>query len=124
MVTYNEYLKKILIQILESYTILQEINDKPGDLDNIKKEMLKINGFLKVISNKVDPLKITASDFKIVRTKAIHYLENYYFEQEIDTMSPLYSEDTSRLKNMRLKILEALDERKLVEEIQELTEKI
>ena len=124
MVTYNEYLKKILIQILESYTILQEINDKPGDLDNIKKEMLKINGFLKVISNKVDPLKITSSDFKIVRTKAIHYLENYYFEQEIDTMGPLYSEDTSRIKNMRLKILEALDERKLMEEIQELTDKI
>ena len=124
MVTYNEYLKKILIQILESHTILQEINDKPGDLDNIKKEMLKINGFLKVISNKVDPLKITASDFKTVRTKAIHYLENYYFEQEIDTMGPLYSDDTSRIKNMRLKILEALNERKLMEEIQELTEKI
>lgn len=124
MVTYNEYLKKVLLQILDSYTILQEINDKPGDLDSIKKEMLKINGFLKVVSHKVDPLKITSSDFKIVRTKAINYLENYYFEQEIDTMGPLYSDDPSRIKNMRLKILEALDERKLMEEIQELIEKI
>ena len=52
MVTYNEYLKNILKQIVDSYIILQEIEDKPGDLNNIKKEMLKINGFLKVVSKK------------------------------------------------------------------------
>ena len=39
MVTYNEYLKSILLQILESYEHLKEINDKPGDLDVIKKEL-------------------------------------------------------------------------------------
>ncbi len=124
MVTYSEYLKKILVQITDSYTILQEINDKPGDLDNIKKEMLKINGFLKVISHKVDPEKIPASGFKLVQSKSKHYLENYYFEKEIETMTPLYSNDVSRIKNMRLKILEALEDRKMIEEIKELIEKI
>ena len=65
MVTYNEYLKKILSQILESYDNLRKIEDKPGDLDIIKKEMLKINGFLKVSVNNIDEYKITLSDFKI-----------------------------------------------------------
>ena len=124
MVTYNEYLKKILVQVIDSYKMLQEINDKPGDLENIKKEMLKINGFLKVISHKVDPTKITASDFKTVQSKSQHYLDNYYFEKEIETMAPLYSNDVSRIKNMRLKILEALEDRKMMEEIKELIDKI
>ncbi len=124
MVTYNEYLKKILKQILSSYNILKENNDKPEDLNNIKKEMLKINGFLKVVSKKIDTDKIVLSDFKIVKSKFQHYLDNYYFEKEIETMSALYSNDLSRVKNMRLKILEALEDKKMMDDVKELVEKI
>jgi len=124
MVTYNEYLKNILKQILDSYNILKEIKDKPEDLDNIKKEMLKINGFLKVVSKKIDTDKIVLSDFKIVKSKIQHYLDNYYFEKEIETMSALYSNDLSRVKNMRLKILEALEDKKMMDDVEELIEKI
>ena len=38
----------------ELLQILTEIEDKPGDLAKIEKEMLKINGFIKVVSNKID----------------------------------------------------------------------
>ena len=124
MVTYNEYLKNILTQMLDSYNILKEIKDDPGDLDNIKKEMLKINGFIKVVLKKIDTDKISSSDFKIIKSKFQHYLETYYFEKEIETMSPLYSNDVSRVKNMRLKILEALEDRKMIDVIKELIEKI
>jgi len=124
MVTYNEYLKNILNQILDSYTILKKIDDKKEDLDFIKKEMLKINGFLKVVLNKIDSDKIHSSDFKIVKSKFQHYLDNYYFEKEIETMAPLYSDDLSRVKNMRLKILEALEGRRMMEDVEELIEKI
>ncbi len=124
MVTYNEYLKNILKQILDSYNMLKEIEDKEEDLNNIKKEMLKINGFLKVVSKKIDVDKISSSDFSTVKSKFQHYLNNYYFEKEIETMAPLYSNDLSRVKNMRLKILEALEDRKMMEEIEELIEKI
>ncbi len=124
MVTYNEYLKNILKQILDSYNMLKEIEDKKEDLNNIKKEMLKINGFLKVVLKKLDSDKITSSNFRIIKSKFQHYLENYYFEKEIETMAPLYSNDLSRVKNMRLKILEALENRKMMEEIKELIEKI
>ncbi len=124
MVTYNEYLKNILEQILDSYNILKEINDKKEDLNNIKLEMLKINGFLKVVLRKIDSDKISSSNFKMIKSKFQHYLDNYYFEKEIETMAPLYSNDLSRVKNMRLKILEALEDKKMMESIDELIEKI
>ncbi len=124
MVTYNEYLKNILKQILSSYNKLKEIEDKDEDLNNIKKEMLKINGFLKVVSKKIDIDKISSSDFSIVKSKFLHYLDNYYFEKEIETMAPLYSDDLNRVKNMRLKILEALEDRNMMEDVEELIEKI
>ena len=64
MVSYGEHLKKILSQTIASYNFLREIQDNPGDLDVIKKELLKINGFIKVITNNIDEYKIPLSDFK------------------------------------------------------------
>jgi hypothetical protein len=124
MVTYNEYLKNILRQILDSYNILKKIDEKKEDLNIIKKEMLKINGFLKVVLRKIDSDKIQSSNFKIVKSKFQHYLDSYYFEKEIETMAPLYSNDLSRVKNMRLKILEALEDRRMMDDVGELIEKI
>jgi hypothetical protein len=120
VVTYIEHLKNILNHILDSYQILDEIEDKPGDLSKIEKEMLKINGFIRVVSNKIDPDNIPASDFKILRIKFSQYLENYSFETEIKTMSSLYSNDMSRVKNMRLKILEALKSKHMIDDAREL----
>ena len=83
MVTYVEHLKNILNHILDSYQILNEIEDKPGDLSKIEKEMLKINGFIRVVSNKIDTDKIPRSDFQTLKIKFSQYLENYSFEKEI-----------------------------------------
>ena len=124
MVTYAEYLKKILNHIVDSYHILETIEDKPGDLAKIEKQMLKINGFIKVISNKIDPDKISVSDFKIIKKKFLEYLENYSFEKEIITMTPLYSNDVSRIKNMRLKILEALKNKNMIGNVKELLDNL
>ena len=124
VVTYNEHLKNILSHILDSYQILTEIEDKPGDLAKIEKEMLKINGFIRVVSNKIDLDKIPASDFKVVKTKFSQYLENYSFEKEIVTMAPLYSDDASRVKNMRLKILEALKNKNMMDNVYDLLDQL
>jgi len=124
VVTYIDHLKNILIQVHQSYSNLKEVKDKPGDLENIKKEMLKISGFLKVITNKIDVEKIPSSDFKPLKSKFQQYLQNYSFEQEIETMIPLYSDDTHRIKNMRLKILEALEDKKMMDDVVNLIEKI
>jgi hypothetical protein len=124
MVSYNEYLKKILSQILDSYHILVDIQDKPGDLERISKEMLKTNGFIKVVVNNIDEMKIPQSDFKPLQIKFGQYLENYFFEKEIETMAPLYSDDMYRVKNMRLKIIEALEDKKMIEGVEDLIEKL
>ena len=124
MVTYAEYLKKILNHIVDSYHILETIEDKPGDLAKIEKQMLKINGFIKVVSNKIDPDKIPVSNFRIIKKNFLEYLENYSFEKEIVTMTPLYSNDVSRIKNMRLKILEALKNKNMIDNVKELLDKL
>ena len=124
MVTYVEHLKKILNHIIDSYHILETIDDKPGDLAKIEKEMLKINGFVKVVSNKIDPDKIPNSNFKITKIKFSEYLETYSFEKEIETMAPLYSDDVSRIKNMRLKILEALKNKNMMGNVKELLDNL
>ena len=124
MVTYVEHLKKILNHIIDSYHILETIDDKPGDLAKIEKEMLKINGFVKVVSNKIDPDKIPNSNFKFIKTKFSEYLETYSFEKEIETMAPLYSDDVSRIKNMRLKILEALKNKNMMGNVKELLDNL
>ena len=121
VVTYVEHLKKILNHIVDSYHILETIDDKPGDLVKIEKEMLKINGFIKVVSNKIDVDKIPTSDFGTLKIKFSGYLENYSFEKEIKTMASLYSNDMSRVKNMRLKILEALKNKHMMDDARELT---
>lgn len=124
MVTYNEYLQSILVKILDSHSTLKQIKDNYGDLDIIKKEHLRINGFIKVILKKIDNDKIPASDFKILKSKFQYYLDDYYFEKEIETMAPLYSNDLNRVKNIRLKILEALEGKHMMDEVKELIEKI
>ena len=124
MVTYAEHLKNILNHILDSYQILNEIEDKPGDLAKIEKEMLKINGFIKVVSNKIDVDKIPTSDFETLKIKFSGYLENYSFEKEIKTMASLYSNDMSRVKNMRLKILEALKNKHMMDDTRDLIDNL
>ncbi|WP_067960635.1 hypothetical protein [Nitrosopumilus sp. Nsub] len=124
MVTYVEYLKSILNRIVDSYKVLEAIEDKPGDLKKIEKEMLKINGFIKVVSNKIEIEKIPLADFKIIKKKFADYLNAYSFEKEIETMAPLYSNDVNRIKNMRLKIIESLKNNNMMNTVHELLEKL
>jgi len=124
MVTYHAYLKNVLEKIIVAHNTLAKLEDKPGDLVIIKKEILKINGFFQVLINKIDTEKFQSTDFSDLKSKFVHYLENYSFEKEIETMAPLYSEDSNRLKNMRLKILESLADKKLMDNIEYMVEKL
>lgn len=124
MVTYYEYLKSILEKIIIAHDTLTKLEDKPGDLKIIKKEILKINGFFQVLINKINTEKFQSNDFSDLKFKFERYLENYSFEKEIETMAPLYSEDSNRLKNMRLKILESLADKKLMDNIEYMVEKL
>lgn len=124
MVSYQEYLKSILEKIIISHSTLIKLADNPGDLDIIKKEILKINGFFHVLVNKIDSEKFHSSDLLDLKSKIEYYLKNYSFEKEIETMAFLYSDDSNRLKNMRLKILESLADKKLMDNIGYVLEKL
>lgn len=123
MVT-SEYLKSVLEKIIVAHNTLTKLEDKPGDLEIIKKEILKINGFFQVLINKIDTEKFQSSNFLDLKSNFEYYLKNYSFEKEIETMAPLYSEDSNRLKNMRLKILESLADKKLIDNIEYTLEKL
>ena len=124
MISNNDYVKKVIDQVLDSFHLIQNLKDQSGDLDIIKKELLKINGFFMVLSKKLGTANFQSRDLLELKTKVTHYLENYYFVQEIDTMSPLYSDDSDRIKNMRLKIIEAFHDKKLIDKLEDLIDKL
>ena len=123
MVTYNDYLKGILEKVQIAYNTLEKLEDKPGDLDTIKKEISKIKGFFQVFITKTDNENNPLYDFSELKSKFEHYLDMYSFEKEIETMAPLYANDSNRLKNIRLKILESLSDKKLMNDIKYILDK-
>jgi len=60
----------------------------------------------------------------LLQKKFLEYLETYSFEKEIKTMASLYSNDVSRIKNMRLKILEALKNKNMINNVKELLDNL
>ena len=117
MVTFEQYLKGVLQQVDDSYTLLQNLRDKPGDLDILRRELSKINGLLLALSNKLETNKQELADYQHVLSPIRKYLENHEFFREMGTMSLLYSDDPLRLKNLRLSILDSLKENNLLEHI-------
>lgn len=124
MTSFDDYLRGILEQILESNQILNDLQDKLGDLDIIKKEISKINGLITVVINKLKASDNSSDDFVSLLYAGKYYLENYDFIREIETMSKLYSNDSNRLKNIRYTILDSLQDKKLMEKIETLSRKL
>ncbi len=118
MVTFEEYFKNILRQVDDSNTILENLRDKPGDLEIIRRELAKINGLLSAISSKLEANTQELADYQYVLSPIRKYLENHEFFREMDTISLLYSDDSSRLKNLRLAIVGSIKENNLLGHIQ------
>lgn len=114
MVTFEENINGILKQILESFHKLECLNDKPGELEIIKIESLKINGFFKVIIKKLESSQINSDNYVKLSKRIRYYLNNYEFNREIEMISNLYSNDPNRLKNIRLIIIESLQDKQLM----------
>ncbi len=124
MVTYNSYLKGLAANILKSFEILSNLNDKSDDLRIMEIELLKIKGFLHVLSNKIESDKYPSIDIQSIQAKSKAYLETYDFEREINNVSMLYADDSNRIKNLRLLILASLNDKKLISGIGELAREI
>lgn len=114
---WEEYLKGILQQIDDSYTILQNLKDKPGDLEIIRRELAKINGLFVVLANKLEANKQELDDYQYLFSPIRKYLDDHEFFREMDTMGLLYSDDPLRLKNLRYSMLDSIGENNLLEHI-------
>ena len=122
LINFDNNLNGVLSRIKDSYQILEHLNDVPGDLEIIKKELVKINGLLQVIVNKLENIDNSSDKYVKLSSAAKFYLQNYSFEREIETMSKLYSDDPNRLKNIRNAILESLQDKKLMEKVESIIE--
>ena len=118
MVTIDEYLKEIIGQILASYKTLTELNDIPNDLEIIKKELSKISGLLQVVRSKLDGKKYQTDHLVALYKLATYYIDTYDFTREIEILGQVYYKDSDRLKNLRLLIIDSLNDKKLIEKLQ------
>ena len=114
MVSLEEYVRGILSQIRESYDTIEGLGDKPGDLEVINREWHRINGLLGTLAARLDSAGNSSDLLVSILGMARYYTGNYYFGRELETMADLYSDDPGRLKAMRLKIIESLQDRRLI----------
>tara|TARA_B110001454_G_scaffold150305_1_gene139651 strand:- start:4264 stop:4650 length:387 start_codon:yes stop_codon:yes gene_type:complete len=117
---FSKYLKGVMRQILDSYNIIIQLDDEPSDLAIIKKELSKIRGQLTVLKNKLKSKEYQSDDLVTLYKISLYYTETYDFSREINLLSQIYYNDPLRLKNLRLLIIESLNDKKLIEKFQEI----
>jgi len=117
----DEYLNNVMKKILNSYSIIENLSDRPIDLELLEVEVRKINGFLLVLSKKVISLGNNSSDTKNLEKKIIFYMQNYDFSREINLLLDTYSEDSLRVRNIRDSVLKSLNENELIQKIHDMS---
>ena len=117
----DEYLNNVMKKILNSYSIIENLSDRPIDLELLEVEVRKINGFLLVLSKKVILLGNNSSNTKNLEKKIIFYMQNYDFSREINLLLDTYSEDSLRVRNIRDSVLKSLNENELVQKIHDMS---
>ena len=124
MADIDDYLKGILSQILASHKILTELEDKPDDLGIIKKELSKIRGLLQVIHNKLDEKKYQTDHLVTLYKLSGYYIDTYDFTREVEILSQVYFNDPNRLKNLRVIIINSLNDKKMIQKLQDVLIKL
>jgi|TARA_B110000014_G_scaffold161583_1_gene113877 hypothetical protein len=119
----NEYLSDILKNILNSYSIIENLSDKPNDLELLEIELKKINGFLLVLEKKV-ALLTNLPVRKKLEKKINLYFQNYDFSREIILLIDTYSNDNLRVRNIRNSVINSLDDGKLIHIIHEVYQEL
>ena len=117
----DEYLNNVMKKILNSYSIIENLSDRPIDLELLEVEVRRINGFLLVLSKKIILLGNNSSDTKNLEKKIIFYMQNYDFSREINLLLDTYSEDSLRVRNIRDSVLKSLNENELIQKIHDMS---
>jgi hypothetical protein len=120
----DNYIKNLLEQTLSSYHIIKGLKDKPGYLVILKEELGKIQGLLQVVINKIERSENISDSITEFLDVSRSYLKDYSFYHEIDTVAKLYSDDSHRIKGIRLAILSALEKSGMILKISDLLQKL
>ena len=120
----NEYFKGILNQILDSYAIIENLDNSPNDLHVLQIEVSKMMGLFKIISRKLNKNNDLPQEFSKLHKIVQEYLENYDFSREINLLLKTFSEDQSRVKNIRMSISKSLNDKELIEKIYNMSKKL
>ena len=120
----NEYFKGILNHILDSYAIIENLGDSPNDLYVLQIEISKIMGLFKIIFRKLSKTDGFPQEVSGLHKIIGDYLENYDFSREIDLLLKTFSEDQSRVKNIRMSISKSLNDKELIEKIYSTSKKL
>ena len=120
----NEYFKGILNQILDSYAIIENLDNAPNDLHVLQIEVAKIMGLFKIIFRKLGKTDGFPQEVSGLHKIIGDYLENYDFSREIDLLLKTFSEDQSRVKNIRISISKSLNDKELIEKIYNTSKKL
>ena len=121
MVRVDEYIYDLMKKILDSYNIIDNLGESKDDLFTLDLELIKINGLLKVLLRKTDEFSNKNSDFIKLNKKIANYFENYFFENELEKIKEIYSEDPQRVKSIRNSIINSLQDNKLIFRIYEIS---
>ena len=120
MVRVDEYIYDLMKKILDSYNIIDNLGESKDDLVTLDLELIKINGLLKVLLRKTDEFSNKNSDFIKLNKKIANYFENHFFENELEKIKEIYSEDPQRVKYIRNSIINSLQDNKLIFRIYEI----
>ena len=113
----NEYFKGVLNQILDSYSIIENLSDESADLNILQIEMSKIMGFFTIIFRKINVMSDKSNEFSKLEKNIGQYLSNYDFSREINLLIKTFSDDKSRIKNIRITVLNSLNDKQLIDYI-------
>lgn len=119
MQTFGQYVRGVLGEVVSARDELASLGDRPGDLEAIRREAARILGLLGSLAARLEAEGREADTYRRLQRGCRRYADSYYFDREISTMAPLYAGDPGRLRSMRLKVLESLDDGGLMGAISE-----
>tara|TARA_B100000029_G_C17469027_1_gene921312 strand:- start:877 stop:1254 length:378 start_codon:yes stop_codon:yes gene_type:complete len=120
----DEYFYDLMKKILDAYNIIDNLGDSKDDLLILDLELIKINGLLKVLLRKTEEFSHKNSEFLKLNRKIQDYFENHYFENELEKIKEIYSEDPHRVKSIRTSIVNSFQENKLIFRIYEIAKEL
>ena len=118
------YLKDLMKNILNSYSIIESLSDGPSDLVSLQIELKKINGFLLVLSRKTTLLENNLANAKFLEKNIKLYFQNYEFSREVILLLDTYSEDSIRVRNIRDSVIKSLEDNSLIQKIYDISNEL